>query len=660
MRLPSTLISDDGPLGEESEAGMIIADVIEDDLTDHLEVKRFRFVASVVTGVIALSGGVYLASSTFDGLAIIAFLIAATALGYAVFVYRSAPDVEVKSAEKRLWTSYLLPQSGAVVLFDGTGVTPYRRFELESLENQDQLRQINEDLEQGFELPILLPQENNLESTLQSNFIQISETLTNTTQEEIQVPIISQDSKITDGVASVQPHTRDGHLDVDSITIPLNQAQEDVGKIEELESLVFEDDVEQTFTKLKEHSQETLNQLTETHQELIELLNDSIESVGDALTIISYNFYCPVCLRDEISTELDLQVKGDTPKWYCDTCRKYHDLDDQVPMNRIKDDLVDEIWDRLWIEKDDEKRAIYEEIEDQQTELKEREFEQKQEIIRNGWNRIKDLRSKIRDLETEAAAGKGAVEEIGEVMVKYDRLREERRNEFQEDVIRAVERVDEETERVLKETRNFEQRKTEQAEKEAEQRAEIQRTEEQRRHRERLAVEDGGLGIRGTIASKIHRQKMKMKRQRIESVSGAEDWGEADLRNGIAVETRRPVTIDSSTARFRSRVIGVTSAEQISVYFEWRDVTQSEGWLQSRDRWRTTDEQLLASPDFVDIDVTDLEPDSTYEIRAVAEVDGEQYSGETLIYPDDATTETDVDVESIEKELSDIQTGDTR
>lgn len=147
---------------------------------------------------------------------------------------------------------------------------------------------------------------------------------------------------------------------------------------------------------------------------------------------------------------------------------------------------------------------------------------------------------------------------------------------------------------------------------------------------------------------------MKMKRKRIETTSGAEDWGDPDVGGGLAVDTDRPVVVDATTASLRAQVTGVTKAEQVTAYFEWRDTTADDNWVLNRDNWNETTKVPLTSPGPFKAEVTDLDPDAKYEVRAVAEADDEQYTGETLIYPDDATTETGVDVEAVKEELPEI------
>jgi len=75
-------------------------------------------------------------------------------------------------------------------------------------------------------------------------------------------------------------------------------------------------------------------------------------------------------------------------------------------------------------------------------------------------------------------------------MSKYERLQQQKIERFRADVNQSFEAIDEETERVLKETEGVVEDRIEEAEKEAEARAETMREEERQRHREKIATQE--------------------------------------------------------------------------------------------------------------------------------------------------------------------------
>jgi len=239
---------------------------------------------------------------------------------------------------------------------------------------------------------------------------------------------------------------------------------------------------------ISEMSRELVSELSGMQSTAIDLLNDHIDATADAFGMMSYNFYCPRCQLDDIDSTVEL-VSPQDDAWHCDTCQTEHTTEELLPRHRIKDDVVNPTWDQLWIEKDDERRRIYENISDQKAELEEREFEQRREEIRSSADRIRDLRSRIRDLKKEADAAQAKVSAIGDMMLKYERIHEQRKQEFEKEVQSAFDEIDAETEELLEETRDIEQKRLEEAQKEAKQNAEMMREEERRREAEKFMAE---------------------------------------------------------------------------------------------------------------------------------------------------------------------------
>lgn len=353
MKVPSSIIHDDEPVSEEFEVGIVAATVLKDELKEYLDTKRTRLLWSFGTGTLAVIAGLYLTFGGSGGAGLLLAGVGITAFGVGTYLYRRSPEVRLKRAEKRFWTGHLLPSPNGVMVVDGTGTVSDTEFEVEVLAQEDELSRTSDELRNEGELPIILPRERNIESDLKDEFSRLEQTLTNTNRTSVRVPPIGQASPIVDGIDEVLPYAEENEEDGGFVKIPITEACEKVDKIENLESLAFEDDVDETFSDLKTHSKRALDEITESQKEMVDLLNESIESTGDLLTLISYNFYCPDCLMDEIYSTLELETSGGNLEWYCGTCRSYHGLEEATPKNRIKDELIDEIWDRLWIEKDD-------------------------------------------------------------------------------------------------------------------------------------------------------------------------------------------------------------------------------------------------------------------------------------------------------------------
>jgi hypothetical protein len=249
--------------------------------------------------------------------------------------------------------------------------------------------------------------------------------------------------------------------------------------------MVDEDRGESVLLEVSEQCRELAGELSGHQEAAVGLLNDHLSTAGDYFGLVTYNFYCPDCLDDDIDSELEPV----DDEWFCDVCRSHYPQGVGVPRHAIRDDLVLDISDQLWVEKDDPLREIYENIDDQKSELEEREFEQRREEIRTVGDRINDVRSRIRDLKTEAKAKRGSIDRIGELMVEHERLAEQKREEFRRDVQQSYDEIERETQQAIEETRDVVEGRIEEAEKEAGEKAELMREEERAFEREKVAYE---------------------------------------------------------------------------------------------------------------------------------------------------------------------------
>lgn len=498
MQVPSTVLADSGVVDEVTDAALAINEAVRADLDQSLERKRSAIRKAMAVGAVGVAGGVFLAATgaVTAGLGAMA-LGAIVGIGYGAHVRSQTPDVQVKGVEKRYWTTHLLPQRNGTIVYDATNVLPSTELELREPRDPSVFGEARRQFDDIDELPIVVDEDDDVETEVRTALDQVRRELEGAERNHLSAPLVEQESNLVRTLDQLSAYAVEGSDDASTVQIDLQQARQDVDAIETLENTVAQDDAEENLQRVKESAEPKVTELLDTQRRAIELLNDHIDTVSDTFTLRTFNFYCRTCLSDDVESLLEY----DGEEWRCETCRSAFEGTDVVPKHRMKDELIEDVIDQLWIEKDDERRRVYENIEDQKAELKEREFEQCREEIRNVGNRIQDLRSKIRDLRTEAEAGVGKIEETGDLMVKYDRLREERKESFQRDVQQAIDRIDDETEQIMEETRNVQQERLEKAEAEAEERAEMIRIEEQRREREKFLMEQ-------RLAQQRHEQRM--------------------------------------------------------------------------------------------------------------------------------------------------------
>ena len=494
MRLTSTTLSDDRAVDDATSLALSIDEVIGEYIREFAEEQHSAYrgglkliAAGVLTILFAyvIIGGVWVA------------MVGAAIGGKGLLDLKRAreerPDIRVTGARKRYWTGYAFPRGEGTLLFDATDTASHTEFNLERLDDPDALAQAHDELTKIDRFPTVIDPEENVEEDIVRHLGNVHNELANTEELTLSAPVIEGDNPVVEGLERIEPAMSDGGVDIDP-EYELDEAAEIVDTIENLEQLAFETDPGEQLQELKESADDTVTHVIETQSDAIDTLNDHIETAGDLLATTTYNFYCPVCQIDEVESQLEGSLT-DGAEWHCPTCTNTFTEGVIIPKHRMKDEVIEDVWDQLWIEKDDERRRIYESIEDQKTELGEREYEQRREEIRTASGRIKDRRAKLRDLQTRARAGKGKIDEIGDLMVKYRGLAEQRKNKFRTEVNQKAEEIDRRTTQLIEETRNVEQQRLEQAEQQAQTNAQLLEAEEERRHREQVAMQEQLLEV---------------------------------------------------------------------------------------------------------------------------------------------------------------------
>jgi len=488
MRVTDVCYEDGASVDEDQARAFAVNEVLRDPLTAFLETQYSRAKLAAGAGVAGVLLGVFASVADVAGVPALPLIGLGVAVGVGglLYVRSQEPDITVTGVRKGYWSGYCIPDDGGVVVYDATDSRNRTTFNLELLDDHDKIRQASDQLTEVQDFPVVMPRDANVEETVTETLESVREEIENAREKTVEAPVIQETDPAADAVEFLSHRAVADPVTTDTVVGP-EKAREDVAALSELESMAAADG-EADLEDVSEIGRDVAADLSDHQETAIDVLNDHIETAADAFGVVSYHFYCPDCLTDDIETRLDLSDPEDDV-WFCETCRSHHDTADVVPRHRIEDDVVNPVWDQLWIEKDDQRREIYESIEDQKADLKEREFEQRQEEIRTATDRIRDLRSRIRDLETQAKAAEGTVDEIGDLMVKYEHLHQQRKEEFQTEVGEAFAEIDQKTAEIMEQTRNEEQERIEAAEQAAQEKAEAMREDERKRERAKFMAE---------------------------------------------------------------------------------------------------------------------------------------------------------------------------
>jgi len=487
MKLFSTVIRDGQPVGDTESLALSIDHVVGAVAATHADEARSELKDALtwVGGGLVFSAFV-LYLGLWNWLVILGLGVGGYGLYRASQAGAETPDVEVISARKRHWTGYAFPRGKGTLVFDATDSVGSTTFNLERVDDPAVLASAQQEIDSLPSFPTVMDREDNLEERIAGVLSDVHTELAEPDSISLEAPVIEQDHAVLTGLERLKPVFDDDTLDLQT-PYTMDEAATIVDAIEELEELAFDTDPGQQLQQLRREADDRVEEVVGTQRDAVEVLNDHINTAGDLLAMTSYAFYCPVCLVDEVESPLEATLSGGTT-WHCDTCSNTFEEEVVVPKHRMKDELVEDIWDQLWIEKSDERRRVYESIEDQKNELAEREYEQQQTEIRTATSRIKDRRGKVRDLKTRARAGRGKIDEIATLMTKYRGLSEQRKQTFTTEVDEKAAQIQRETERIIEQTQNIDQQNLERAEAEADQKAQVMEMDTMRRHREQMAA----------------------------------------------------------------------------------------------------------------------------------------------------------------------------
>jgi len=516
VRVTNVVYETDDPVDDRAEAALAVNEAVRGPLSEFLDTqhRRLRYAAIAAVALVVVGVGALVTGAGTIGIALIALGVLTGGGGYG-YVQTRSPDVTVESVERGLWSGHSLPVQDGTMVYDATASSEPTAFELERLAETDAIATATDDLADLEDFPVVMDRDEPIEGQITETLEAVRDEIQTAEQHTVEVPVVDASEPAADAIGALADLADADPVDTD-VAVDPEEARADVGELNQLEQMATADGAEADLQDVSDTGRKLVRDLTGMQETAIDLLNDHIGTAADAFGLVSYNFYCPDCQTDDVESTVAL-TDPEAGRWHCDTCRTTHDTAAVIPRHRIKDDLVNPVWDQLWIEKDDQRRELYENIEDQKAELEEREFEQRREEIRTATDRIRDLRSRIRDLKTEAKAAEGKVSEIGDLMVKYERLHEERKRSFEREVESSFAEIDEETDRILEATRNEEQERIEQAEQAAQEKAQLMREEERRREVEKFVAEqereDARVQARMQQAQELHGEEMDLEKR---------------------------------------------------------------------------------------------------------------------------------------------------
>jgi hypothetical protein len=149
------------------------------------------------------------------------------------------------------------------------------------------------------------------------------------------------------------------------------------------------------------------------------LVGENLAVFNRVLSIHSHEYLCPVCILEDVSSKMLYDPAAD--RWTCPLCvNEVEPRFSTIRVHKIKNDLLNDIWDNLWIEKTDVRNQAIDDISNQKRNMANEEYKEKQQTLREFNALVKGLESKMRDLRSDVRAGLAFALKLGELMRKYE------------------------------------------------------------------------------------------------------------------------------------------------------------------------------------------------------------------------------------------------
>lgn len=185
----------------------------------------------------------------------------------------------------------------------------------------------------------------------------------------------------------------------------------------------------------------------------------------------SFNFYCPECNKERLKEFFynDSQFDGKTKEspvnfpattklvlydinkglWSCPLCKNI--TDKPLPVHRLDDELFKHVYDKLYEENKNNRLKIYNDIMNQKRQYSEKAETQFHTMLRENRSKQEQIKSKIRTIAAETNADTSIVKSLYLMMQKYDRISQQRINEFEREILEIKESIVRENEMALRE-----------------------------------------------------------------------------------------------------------------------------------------------------------------------------------------------------------------
>ena len=360
------------------------------------------------------------------------------------------------------------------VLIDQSTITPYASFEFPSLDTR-QIRQLSQELSSITHLVEHYPavishnkkkiipkttegfQKNELkiyteEISLVESARSIGDTMNAAQIQTVSMPVVKKDQALLRRLKSY-PSTNHVHK---LENYPGSKVKAHIHQIDGIvDAYSGDQDIDQICSKL-------LHQFHSIRPRYKYSLNRSLHDIMNKYHIImNYQFfniannnYCPYCNKEayqqmmsgdyEHNGEDDggrvsfknntkmMLSEGFSQTWKCPVCEQ--ETQQPIQKHKLDDELFTPVYDKLYEEHFKDRLSIYNNINDQKRQYAEKASTQFHQVLRENRNKEDHIKSKIRNISAEINSEQEAINQLNDLLVKYERIDKDRAKEIERDI----------------------------------------------------------------------------------------------------------------------------------------------------------------------------------------------------------------------------------
>lgn len=324
---------------------------------------------------------------------------------------------------------------------------------------------------------------------------------------EFQLPILENEELLSQ--MSQLPHfvLNDGKS-VDG-NLPIQSIEKIVGHADELygfwtnqfsPSLQVSEIVEKVFDDAINYLNEYINAKEESRVFLL----SQFKEFQDNFALNSFSFYCPNCAEKGLYNEVFYDEERN--KWHCPVCGLYHDLEDLIVINKFKINVFYPVFDKLWVEKEDEIHRIDREYQKEINEIS-RHIETE---IRAAKDRFKqelaEERRTIRAIKSEIMAYGIKIAALTETLDKYKEFSAESLDRYTRDANKIKENALSLADKASKIISKNAAKSWEEGVQESRELQKFEKIEEQKRNEELFAKKSESVKLLKVMAANVQRR----------------------------------------------------------------------------------------------------------------------------------------------------------